>query len=261
MVPVPLFRWSHHTPRGRTPQRNVGTEKSHTGYQSHRKRVRDRAAQDGAHQGLDVANHCQPDGVQAHRRRIKDLPAAQRYKISCRRSWRVSDSTTASRSSKCPKTTPPDHLRGVSPARPKRRASTMPPTGGARLKASIPGKRTCCTRPSLPMSYAGFWATRLVLATRSDVDLTAQVTAKGATWRDHRLLERDPMPLAVAASSSSSPASAWPKGSSKVCARRREYRFWRTRVWRCANSRAARCARADQCDPCRNGYATRGGSN
>src|SRR6201993_4903704 len=33
VLPVPLSRWSHHTPRCRTPQRNVGTEKSHTGYQ------------------------------------------------------------------------------------------------------------------------------------------------------------------------------------------------------------------------------------
>src|ERR1700758_4465842 len=32
VLPVPLSRWSHHTPRCRTPQRNVGTEKSHTGY-------------------------------------------------------------------------------------------------------------------------------------------------------------------------------------------------------------------------------------
>ncbi|MET4518688.1 hypothetical protein ABIB81_008042 [Bradyrhizobium sp. I1.7.5] len=37
----------------------------------------------------------------------------------------------------------------------------------------------------------------LVLATRSDFDLGAQVTAKGATWLDHRLVERDPMPLAM----------------------------------------------------------------
>ena len=37
----------------------------------------------------------------------------------------------------------------------------------------------------------------LVLATRSDLDLGAQVTAQGATWLDHRLVERDPMPLAM----------------------------------------------------------------
>ncbi|MGY4287136.1 type IV secretory pathway VirD2 relaxase [Bradyrhizobium sp. LM2.7] len=37
----------------------------------------------------------------------------------------------------------------------------------------------------------------LVLATRSDLDLTGQVTANGATWLDHRLVERDPMPLAM----------------------------------------------------------------
>src|SRR5260370_26342378 len=37
----------------------------------------------------------------------------------------------------------------------------------------------------------------LVLAIRSDVDLAAQVTAPGATWLDHRLVEREPMPLAM----------------------------------------------------------------
>ncbi|MDH1270513.1 relaxase/mobilization nuclease and DUF3363 domain-containing protein [Rhizobium pusense] len=37
----------------------------------------------------------------------------------------------------------------------------------------------------------------LVLATRSDIDLQAQITAPGATWLDHRLVERDPMPLAT----------------------------------------------------------------
>jgi type IV secretory pathway VirD2 relaxase len=37
----------------------------------------------------------------------------------------------------------------------------------------------------------------VVLATRSDLDLGEQITAKGATWLDHRLVERDPMPLAM----------------------------------------------------------------
>src|ERR1700730_13203942 len=37
----------------------------------------------------------------------------------------------------------------------------------------------------------------LVLATRSEIDLSAQITAPGATWIDHRLVERDPMPLAM----------------------------------------------------------------
>ncbi|WP_234730008.1 relaxase/mobilization nuclease domain-containing protein [Acidocella facilis] len=37
----------------------------------------------------------------------------------------------------------------------------------------------------------------LVLATRSDLDLKAQVTAQGATWLDHRLVKRDPMPLSM----------------------------------------------------------------
>jgi hypothetical protein len=37
----------------------------------------------------------------------------------------------------------------------------------------------------------------LVLAARSDLDLRAQVTAPGATWLDHRLVEREPTPLAM----------------------------------------------------------------
>ena len=38
----------------------------------------------------------------------------------------------------------------------------------------------------------------LVLANRSDIDLARQVTAPGATWLDHRLVEREAMPLAAA---------------------------------------------------------------
>ncbi|GEP57637.1 relaxase/mobilization nuclease domain-containing protein [Reyranella soli] len=37
----------------------------------------------------------------------------------------------------------------------------------------------------------------LVLANRSDADLRTQITAPGATWLDHRLVEREPMPLAM----------------------------------------------------------------
>ncbi len=37
----------------------------------------------------------------------------------------------------------------------------------------------------------------LVLANRSDLNLKRQVTAPGATWLDHRLVEREPMPLAM----------------------------------------------------------------
>ncbi|MBB4096299.1 type IV secretory pathway VirD2 relaxase [Ochrobactrum pecoris] len=36
----------------------------------------------------------------------------------------------------------------------------------------------------------------LTLANRSDLDLQHQITAPGATWLDHRLVESDPMPLA-----------------------------------------------------------------
>jgi type IV secretory pathway VirD2 relaxase len=37
----------------------------------------------------------------------------------------------------------------------------------------------------------------LVLANRSDIDLDRQVMAPGATWLDYRLVEREPMPLAM----------------------------------------------------------------
>lgn len=37
----------------------------------------------------------------------------------------------------------------------------------------------------------------VVLASRSDLDLGEQISAKGATWLDHRLVERDPMQLAM----------------------------------------------------------------
>lgn len=37
----------------------------------------------------------------------------------------------------------------------------------------------------------------LVLALRSDLDLKTQIDAPGATWLDHRLVERNPMPLAT----------------------------------------------------------------
>ncbi|MFG1342900.1 relaxase/mobilization nuclease domain-containing protein [Xanthobacter autotrophicus] len=37
----------------------------------------------------------------------------------------------------------------------------------------------------------------LVLATRSDFDLARQITAQGATWLDHRLVEREPVAMAM----------------------------------------------------------------
>ncbi|SDJ69211.1 MULTISPECIES: relaxase/mobilization nuclease domain-containing protein [Bradyrhizobium] len=48
-----------------------------------------------------------------------------------------------------------------------------------------------------PFDQAGEPSPTVMLATRSDLDLSAQVTARGATWLDHRLVERDPMPLAM----------------------------------------------------------------
>lgn len=37
----------------------------------------------------------------------------------------------------------------------------------------------------------------IVLANRSDLDLKSQINAPGATWLDHRLVEQEPMPLAM----------------------------------------------------------------
>src|SRR5437588_4337734 len=54
MLPVPLSRWSHHTPRCRTPQPNVGTEESHTGYERRRKLVRHGAPPHRAFQGVSL---------------------------------------------------------------------------------------------------------------------------------------------------------------------------------------------------------------
>jgi transposase-like protein len=48
--------------------------------ESHRKRVRDGPAQNGAHERFVIVNDCQVDGVQAALRRIKDLAAAERHK-------------------------------------------------------------------------------------------------------------------------------------------------------------------------------------
>ena len=48
--------------------------------QPHRKRVRDRATQDGADERIAVVDDRQADGVQAGDRRIKNLAAAQRHK-------------------------------------------------------------------------------------------------------------------------------------------------------------------------------------
>jgi hypothetical protein len=76
--------------------------------ESHRQRVRDGLTQDGANERLVVVNDCQVDGVRAGVRRIEDLAAAERF--GCRSSSQVSESKTASRSSKCRQTTPPDRL-------------------------------------------------------------------------------------------------------------------------------------------------------
>src|SRR5260370_38223158 len=70
------------------PRRPLGTLADD---ESHRKRVRDGPAQDGAHERLVVANHRQADGVQAAQRRIKDLAAAERYKSVAEghRRWQI----------------------------------------------------------------------------------------------------------------------------------------------------------------------------
>uniref|UniRef100_UPI003A8ABCFD DUF3363 domain-containing protein n=1 Tax=Sphingomonas sp. GlSt437 TaxID=3389970 RepID=UPI003A8ABCFD len=59
---------------------------------------------------------------------------------------------------------------------PEAARSTSAPIGGIVELRAI-------SRPNAP-------APTLVLATRSDLDLTAQAGARGATWLDHRLIER-----------------------------------------------------------------------
>src|SRR5215470_9814673 len=54
----------------------------------HRKRLRDRQAQNGADERLAIINNCQADGVQAAQRRIKDLAAVERNKSVAKGHWR-----------------------------------------------------------------------------------------------------------------------------------------------------------------------------
>src|SRR5262245_44985241 len=78
VLPVPLSRWSHHTPRCRIPQPNVGTEKSHTGYQRHRKLVRDRASPHRALEGMSLEQDCTGHDLQARGGRREKLAPSQR---------------------------------------------------------------------------------------------------------------------------------------------------------------------------------------
>ncbi|MGY4592776.1 hypothetical protein ACVWXL_000522 [Bradyrhizobium sp. GM22.5] len=77
VLPVPLSRWSHHTPRRRTPQRNVGTEKSHTGYQPHRKHLRHRSPPHHPIEGLPVQQDGTRDGLQTARGRAEKLASSR----------------------------------------------------------------------------------------------------------------------------------------------------------------------------------------
>ena len=73
----------------------------------------------------------------------------------------------------------------------------------------------------------------LVLANRSDLDLRTQITAPGATWLDYRLVEREPMPLAMggfgreARDAMQARAGSWPRSISR-----------RTAVWACSEALA-----------------------
>ena len=91
----------------RLPRRALGSP-AHD--QSHRERVRDHAAQNRADERITVVNDRQADGIQAGRRRIENLAAAQRHKSVAEGDCRCQNSTTASRSSTCRQTTPPDRL-------------------------------------------------------------------------------------------------------------------------------------------------------
>src|SRR5262249_29569952 len=74
VLPVPLSRWSHQTPRCRTPQPNVGTERSHTGYERHRKFIR----------------HGAPPHLALQRISLKQTALAMIFKLAeaAEKSWR-----------------------------------------------------------------------------------------------------------------------------------------------------------------------------
>ena len=78
--------------------------------ESHRKRVCDGSAQDGAHERLVVVNDRQADGVQAAHRRIENLAAAERHKsvAESHRRCQIQKRHRGHRS--CRQTTPPDRL-------------------------------------------------------------------------------------------------------------------------------------------------------
>src|SRR3954452_25310267 len=88
VLPVPLSRWSHHTPRSRIPQRNVGTEKSHTGYQPHRKHLRHRAPPHHPIEGLSVERDRARHGLQTGRGCTEKLaPSRWPQPVAKTRSW------------------------------------------------------------------------------------------------------------------------------------------------------------------------------
>jgi type IV secretory pathway VirD2 relaxase len=70
-------------------------------------------------------------------------------------------------------------------------------TDGRTHHVPLPGVEALDTSPPLggivevrAIGKAGEPKPTLILATRSDIDLSAQVRARGATWLDHRLIER-----------------------------------------------------------------------
>ncbi len=71
------------------------------------------------------------------------------------------------------------------------------------MSACAASKRSIPHRPSAASSRCAGLAVpnderpTLVLANRSDLELEKQITAPGATWLDHRLVEREPMPLSM----------------------------------------------------------------
>ena len=92
--------WSHHTPCSSRAQPNIGTDHSHTGYESDREHLRDGEASHRPHERRAVAGHRASHGVQTGDGRVQDLAAferskpvaesRQRYKVqrrnrSCRR--------------------------------------------------------------------------------------------------------------------------------------------------------------------------------
>jgi hypothetical protein len=82
-----------------------------SGYKPDRERVRNGASSSRADEGSPVGEDGQANGVQTCQRRRENLATIEERKSVAEKSSKASNSKTASRSSKCRLTTPPDRSR------------------------------------------------------------------------------------------------------------------------------------------------------